>query len=282
MSTGPIDLTIPARDSYPLAATLYRPEGQPRRVVLVNSATATPRRFYRHFAAALRDAGYLVLTYDYRGIGDSRPQNLRGFAATMSDWAFHDMAGVVDWIVAEHAPERLFLVGHSFGGQVAGMLDNAAAVSGMLAFSAQSGHWRLQGGEQKATVCFHVHVTLPVLSTLFGYMPWSAVGAGEDLPKGAALQWAGWCRRREYLLGDDTLPIERFQRFTAPILAYSIDDDKWGTARAVDALMAAYPNVERRHLSPTQVGLPAIGHFGYFKPGASHLWHDAITWLDHR
>ena len=35
------DLSIPARDGFPLAATVYRPAGQPKdNVVVVNSATA--------------------------------------------------------------------------------------------------------------------------------------------------------------------------------------------------------------------------------------------------
>ena len=65
---------IPARDGYALAATLYRPTGAARGAVIVSSATAVPRRFYRHFAAELAGAGYTVVTYDYRGIGDSAPE----------------------------------------------------------------------------------------------------------------------------------------------------------------------------------------------------------------
>ncbi|MEL6548507.1 MAG: alpha/beta hydrolase, partial [Myxococcota bacterium] len=82
------DLEVPARDGYPLSAT-WLTGG--RRVVVINSATAVPRRFYRHFAEHLRDAGYSVLTYDYRGIGGSRPKTLRGFPARMRDWALQDM-----------------------------------------------------------------------------------------------------------------------------------------------------------------------------------------------
>lgn len=281
-SSNRADVTIPARDGYPLSGTTYNPSERSRGVVVINSATAVPQRFYRHIAAALAEAGYTALTHDYRGFGDSAPARLRGFTATVHDWALLDMAGAIDWVTAELAPDRLFLLGHSVGGQVTGLLDNAASIDGMVTCSAQSGYWRLQGGEQKAVAGFHVHVTLPVLSRLFGYYPWSRLGTAEDLPKGVAIQWARWCRHPKYLLGDDTLPLERYRHFSAPILAYSFGDDKWGTAASVDAMMRAYPNVERRHVEPSDYGLASIGHLGYFKPPSKKLWRDTISWLDAR
>ncbi|MDJ0907865.1 MAG: alpha/beta fold hydrolase [Woeseiaceae bacterium] len=274
------NVTIAARDGFKLSATLYRGEPSNGNAVIISSATAVPRRFYRHFAAALAERGYSVITYDYRGIGDSRPATLRGFDARTSDWALLDMAGVVDWVREHLQPKRLYKIGHSVGGQVAGLLDNSADVDGMVTLSAQSGYWLLQGGEQKLVAGLHVHVTLPILSHLFGYMPWSKFSSAEDLPKGAALQWSRWCRDPKYLLGDTSLPLERYESFTAPVLAYSIDDDKWGTARSVDAMMSIYPNLERRHIDPDDHALESLGHFGYFRPHADRLWEDAMHWLD--
>jgi predicted alpha/beta hydrolase len=250
------------------------------RVVVINAAVAIAARFYRHFATGLSKSGYTAVTWDYRGIGASKTERLRGFTATVRDWIFSDMAGVVDWVGAELNPDRIFFIGHSLGGQVAGLLDNSSAIGGMVTMSAQSGHWRLQGAEQKLVVLLHTFVTLPLLSRLFGYMPWGLVGSGENLPKDAALEWAGWCRNRRYILGDETLPLERYGQFTAPVLAYSFGDDKWGTPRSVDAMMQAYPNVERRHVDPGHFDLPRIGHVGYFRPDSHRLWMDTIDWFD--
>jgi predicted alpha/beta hydrolase len=149
----------------------------------------------------------------------------------------------------------------------------------MVTLSAQSGHWRLQGGEQKLVVWLHTHVTLPLLSRVCGYMPMKAVGAGEDMPAGVASEWARWCRHRDYVLGDPTLPLDRYAAFTAPVLAYSIDDDKWGTPPSVDAMMRAYPSVERRHIIPSQHGLDRVGHMGFFRPTSRPLWHEVIDWF---
>lgn len=278
-------LTIPARDGFALAATRYHPAtDRPAATVVINAATAVPQGFYRAFATFFAEQGYAVITYDYRGIGASRPASLRGFVAQARDWALLDMAGVVDWARAAGLASRLVMIGHSYGGQTPGLLPNGDQVDAMVTLSAQSGYWRLQGGGQKIAVALHMHLTFPLLANLLGYVPMSRLGAGEDLPKGVALEWAAWCRRRGYLRDDPTLPVERYRAFRAPVLAYSFADDAWGTRRSVDAMMSAYPRLTRRHITPAEVGLRAIGHFGFFRPAAAALWPAVVAWLngDHR
>jgi len=281
MTPSTLSAQIPARDGYPLGAEIMPGAAGERnsRIVVMNAAVGVAGRFYRPFAQALAEAGMTTVLWDYRGIGASKPASLKGFPATVVDWVLNDMAAVIDWAQRELEPQRLFLIGHSLGGQVAGLLDNSGLVNGMVTLSAQSGYWRLQGGEQKLAVLFHAYVSLPLITRLFGYAPWRRLGLGEDLPKAAALQWAGWLRKREYLLGDVSLPLERYASFTAPVLAYSFTDDKWGTARAVDAMMKAYPNVERRDVAPADFGLSSIGHVGFFRPRSTLLWDEVIDWL---
>jgi predicted alpha/beta hydrolase len=67
------DIMLPASDGYMLAGTLFLPRGAKQNTVLINSATAVPRKIYRGFATYLAGRGCVVLTYDYRGIGGSRP-----------------------------------------------------------------------------------------------------------------------------------------------------------------------------------------------------------------
>ena len=276
----PIELRIPARDGFQLGATIFEAP-DPRGTIVLSGATGVPHRFYRRFAAYLAGEGYTTVTYDYRGIGASAPPHLRGFEATMTDWALQDLAGAVDWAAAE-LPGRLLLIGHSVGGQVAGLLDVPERIAGMVTVSSQSGYWGLQGGEQKLVVAAHVYVTLPLTARMFGYAPWSRFAAGEDLPKGVALQWSAWCRDRRYLGSDSSLPLERFGAFTAPVLAYSFSDDKWGRPKSVDTMMAVYPHVERRHISVERVGLSRIGHLGFFRAESHVLWPDLLEWLDAR
>ena len=78
-------LVVTAADGFPLSATLWLPETAPppTRVVIVNAGAGIPARYYDRFAAWLADRGLPTLTYDYRGIGRSRPARpgLRSAAA---------------------------------------------------------------------------------------------------------------------------------------------------------------------------------------------------------
>jgi predicted alpha/beta hydrolase len=276
------ELQIAALDDFPLAATLYEPGTAPSGVAIISAAMAVPRRFYKDYAYHLSRKGYLAITYDYRGIGGSLPGKLRGFKGRMRDWAELDMAGVIEWVSAHYPGSDLVLIGHSIGGQAAGLISNSDKVSAMVTVAAQSGYWGLQPGSEKYRAWFFVHVVFPLTSHIFGYLPWSRFVSGEDLPKGAALEWARWARSPDYLFGDRTLhSLRNVKSFTAPILAYSFEDDVWGSKRSVDDVMRRYEaaSVERRHKTPEDVGGARIGHLGFFLPGAEVLWDEVDQWL---
>ena len=213
------DITVPATDGYPLAATLFLPRGAKRHAVLINSATAVPRKFYRGFACYLAGRGCAVLTYDYRGIGDSRqkamtgynrPKSLVGFKASMSDWAAQDVTAAVSWMRERYKALPFAYVGHSFGGQALGLLPNNTEISRALFVAAQAGYWKLMTSPERYRVFAILNfVGLPLTRSL-GYMPGKA-GLGMDLPKDAFLQWVGWVTSPRYLFDDAKL--EALQNF---------------------------------------------------------------------
>jgi predicted alpha/beta hydrolase len=273
---------IPAADGYPLAATIFEPASAPTAVVVISAATGIARRFYKTFATFLAEVGFTAITYDYRGIGDSRPASLRGFNARMRDWGELDMAGVFDWATQTYNTERLLHVGHSVGGQVPGLLPNHHKIAAMVTVSSQNGYWRIQANAEKYRVWFFVHLLMPALARLLGYFPWSRLSTGEDLPAGVALEWSRWCRLPDYFFDDPSLAsLSHFPAFNAPILAYSFADDHWGTEPAVTTLMAHYTGsrIERRHIIPASLGIKHIGHVGFFQPDSRPLWQETADWL---
>ncbi len=268
----PTPIVIETGDGFALTAMTYGPpDGTP---VVIAPAMAVPQRFYRHLAGHLAQHGYSVTTFDYRGVAASATATTD---ARISDWALGDLPAV---IAHSARSGETHLIGHSLGGQIAGLMPSPELIASMVTIVAQSGHWRLQGGRQPALVALQGYLVLPVLATLFKRMPFKAIGFGEDVPGPAARQWAGWVRNRDYLFGDSSLPLDRYGRFTAPTLAFSIDDDDWGSARSVDAVMSRYPNVERRHLVPGELGLDRIGHMGAFLPDALPIWDQIGDWLE--
>jgi predicted alpha/beta hydrolase len=272
----PGSITLPAADGYALAGSLFAPAGEPGRVVLVAPATGVRRRLYAAFARHLAGRGMAVMTWDWRGIGDSRPPRLRGFQATMLDWARGDLAGAIAWAGERYPGAKLVAVGHSFGGQSIGLAPNAGRLDALVTVAAQSGWWGHWPARNRLAYAALWHLVMPGVARAVGYVPgW--MGIGEDLPGGVARQWAAWCRRREYL-GDWS----GHAAFRAPILSLSFSDDAYAPPAAVDALHRRYASapVERRHVTPAEAGARRIGHFGFFRTGVTPtLWSDTADWL---
>lgn len=277
------ELQIPARDGHPLAASLYEPRGRRSGTVIINSATAVSRRYYKGFASYLAERGFRVVTYDYRGVGESKPETLRGFEASMTEWGTLDFAGVLDYADEwAREGEPIYVVGHSVGGQIIGLAPNNARIDAIVGVGAQSGDLRLWPLATRTMLGLKMRALFPITAT-FGYLPESFLG--EALPRGVADQWAGWALTPGYFFGTSDAPREGFERVTAPILAITIDDDDLAPDAAVCALASAYTNarVWRRTIRPEDHRAKKIGHFGLFKSRfRSSLWREIGLWLDAR
>jgi len=285
------DISLPAADGYLLGATLFLPRGAKRHAVLINSATAVPRKIYRGFAGYLARRGCAVLTYDYRGTGGSRqkpadgrhqPKSLAGFKASMSDWAALDVTAAVAWMRERYHSLPLNYVGHSFGGQALGLLANNAEVSRALLIAAQAGYWKLMASPERYRVYVMLNFVGTPLTRLMGYAPgWS--GLGLDLPKGVFQQWVGWVMSERYLFDDPTLKaLPNFSRFDGALCALCLADDPWATKPAVELLCSGFTSTKPEILSiaPADVGAAKIGHFGFFRPEhRDTLWRGAAEWI---
>jgi predicted alpha/beta hydrolase len=285
------DITFPAKDGYLLGASLFLPRGAKRHAVLINSATAVPRKIYRGFAGYLARRGCAVLTYDYRGTGDSRqkavvgynqPKSLVGFKASMSDWAALDVTAAVAWMRERYKALPLNYVGHSFGGQALGLLPDNTEVSRALLIAAQAAYWKLMASPERYRVyAFLNYVGVP-LTTLLGYAPgWS--GIGEDLPKEVFLQWVRWVMSERYMFTDPNLPgLTNFANYKGAMRALCLSDDPWATRPAVELLCSGFTAIKPEIITvtPADAGVSKIGHFGFFRPEhRDTLWRGAAEWI---
>jgi len=269
-----------ARDGYRLAGTLYRPRTPNRRAVLFQAAAGVKQEFYGKFAEYLASRGFAAFTFDYRGIGRSRPAKLRGFKARMRDWAEKDIGGALDYLARATHGARLIGIGHSFGALAFGLVPGNERYVAAMAVGAQSGYWKHWRGTGRASMWFLTHVLLPGMSRLCGYVPARVFGQGEDLPAGVAREWASWCRHPGYIVGALGAE-ESYARFSVPIRAYAIGDDSYAPPAAVEAFLGFYPNAPRKRIDvdPAQHGGP-IGHFGFFRERfRESLWTEAVDWL---
>jgi predicted alpha/beta hydrolase len=274
-------IQIPARDGYLLGATLFLPKTKTRDVVIINPATAVTQGLYAKYAQFLAENGYLAITYDYRGTGRSTPDNIQSSDSKLRDWAMLDIAGVIDWVDFEHQPSRIFIVGHSAGGNLMPMVDNHHKVRAMVTIVAQNGYWGFAPYPEKIRLWFFWYVLFPLMLKVFGYFPVSRFKMGEDLPYGVMHEWLHWCREPDYYFKDPSLTLYH-DAITMPILAYAIPDDPWGTPGAVDSLHSYYTQapVIRRDIDAEALGVKKVGHFDFFRDKfRDTLWLESLAWL---
>lgn len=263
-----------------LAGTVYEPaDGEAESTVLVHGATATPASYYRRFGEHLATEGLRVVTYDYRGIGGSRSGSLRGFRATMTDWALHD-ASAAHALVARRFPDApVAIVGHSFGGQLLGLADGATEAKAIVLFGSQLGwygHWPLA---ERLRLGLIWRAVIPAVTSTVGYLP-GRLGMGEDLPRGVAEEWARWCSHPDYLFSEHPEAREGFERITAPALVWSTTDDDYAPRAAVEMLVQQLRSVHHARVRPRDVGASSLGHFGFFRPRVREsLWRDSIAFI---
>jgi predicted alpha/beta hydrolase len=286
------EISFPATDGYSLGATLFLPRGAKRHAVLINSATAVPRKVYRGFAGYLARRGCAVLTYDYRGIGDSRqkslvgynqPKSLVGFKASMSDWAALDITAAVAWMRQRYKNLPLTYVGHSFGGQALGLLGNNSEVARALLIAAQAGYWKLMDQPERYRVYAMLNFVGTPLTRALGYAPgWG--GVGMDLPKGVFEQWTRWVMSPRYLFDEQNLcALQNFPKNQGALRALCLSDDPWATRAAVELLCSGFTSIKPEILTiaPADADAARIGHLGFFRPEhRDTLWRGAAEWLE--
>src|SRR5262249_3697458 len=131
----PEPFVVETTDRQPIRGCAWRHPGEAsaeRPVVIVNSATSVRCRYYSRFAAFLFANGMDVITFDYRGIGESRPTTLRGFEASWIDWGNLDFEAVLCHAARAYPGQPIHVVGHSAGGIMPGIAQSNHLIQRVL------------------------------------------------------------------------------------------------------------------------------------------------------
>jgi predicted alpha/beta hydrolase len=276
---------ITCKDGVTIAANLYKPYGASKKgAVVICPALGVPQKIYKSFSLFLSENGYAVVTFDYRGIGDSRNNIPNGKDIRMQDWGQLDIDAVLDYTINK-AFGPIFLVGHSAGGQLSGMAPNSKQISGAIFTPSSSANWRLY----PAPFCFGLymiwHVLIPAISFGRDLFPAKMLGISSmDVPRGVMSQWAEWARQPDYFFSKTSgIDTGRYAELEIPILAYGFDDDSYASEKAIDHLLSQYSNstIEKHYINSKDLGAGKIGHFGFFKEKMrASLWQQTLEWLE--
>lgn len=291
MYTSPASASAIAREQLSLPipggtlaiTTLNVSDKCARASVIINCAMGVKQSFYRPFAQFLASLGHSVITWDYRGVGESVMDAKAARGVSLEQWACEDLALVIAAAMTANPGIPILVVGHSFGGQVIALPENRHAIFAALLIACPSGyvgHWR--GKAQGVFMWGLAYFGIPLLTRLFGRFPASKLGLGADLPPRVALEWARWLRHPRYVAGSASRAT-RMASFTAPIHSISLSDDEFAPSNAVEAMLSLYAGslVTREIISPESHGLQRIGHMGFFRSQSSEgIWKTAADRID--
>ncbi len=279
------ELTFTTRDGVALRGHFWPRNGQAANGrVMINPATGVLARYYHRYAQFLNEHGFDVFTYDYRGIGLSRPEQLKGVRWRWSDWGTHDFDAAIECLDGLSQDGPLLVVGHSIGGFLPGFGHNCHKVARILTMGAQYAYWLDYAASQRLALFLKWHVAMPALTLGLGYFPGKRLGWLEDLPKGVAMDWSLRGPRMEmaHPSEDRAEVLNNFAKVRAPILCVGMSDDPLGTQAALQRALNYYVNAPRQRvlLTPNDFGLKSIGHFSLFHSRhRDDFWADSVQWL---
>jgi predicted alpha/beta hydrolase len=272
---------LPCADGVPIAMRTFEPSRMPLAVAILAPAMGAKQAFYALFAAWLAEQGVLAVTFDYRGMGESKSEEAE--RATILDWATLDCAAVLAHVRTAHPDLPVFWLGHSVGAQIFGLIPGHERVTAMLSIAAGSGY--------SGYLTRPLRYAAPIMWRAI--MPMSVRGlnvAGKlgqvfvDSPRGVSYQWRAWCSHPRYLGSVNSLATTVAQS-VVPITALSFADDEMMTLAGTKALFALYESstVEVKRIEPREFGLSRIGHFGFFRASMqATLWRWALAWLEEK
>lgn len=277
----PTDIQLTASDGRSLAATLFEPEAPNGVVVQINSSSWTPRQYYRGFCEHLAGRGYTLLTYDYRGIGDSK--GTAKDEQSVFVWGEQDQAAVTDFLLARFPDRRLVLLAHSLGGQIAGLSPRAGAFRALLLVGTAHGYWkRWPDALTRWRMAFRWYVTAPIWLALTDRIPASLFGGMEIEPR-IAKEMCHFGKYPHWLVDADGNAVRPHNAdIRAPLRHIVLSDDEVVPPGSDIDLDDFFPNAKRvRELRrPSDWGVEKVGHFGFFRrsmPKAA--WDEAADWL---
>lgn len=270
-------------DGFVLRARLFSPEKNEKgKVLIINSATAVGQGLYENYVLFMAENGFHVLTYDYRGIAESRPKNLRGFYTSFTDWGEKDVNAVLEYVTTSFPSFSIFVLGHSIGGSLIGMTSKAYLIDKAITIGAQTAYYK-DWGKGRLKLYFLWHFLFPTITNMIGYFPGKKLGLLEDVPKGVVQQWHARRRDPSMIKQLESNGIEvYFDQFNGRLLTLAISDDPIGTEPALKRIHDLFENAETNWetIRPADVGVIEIGHFGFFRRKfKATLWKKTLVWF---
>ena len=260
----------------PIIATVFETKKTNKKIILINSATGVKQQVYFKIAEYLSEKGFTVMTYDYSGIGLSKPKNLKKCKSSMQTWGVSDYKTLTHFIINNYGDYDKYLIGHSVGALILGMNEDSKLFKSFVFISTQKAFAGHLNFNIKILGYLGFGIVQPLMTKLFGYFPAHRFGLGESLPKNAANDW------RTLILNKKSTNalLEKIEHnyskeLTQNVLVLRAEDDSWLTTTGVENLLKeTFPNLKPTFKILKIIDSPKkeIGHINFFRSFNKRLW----------
>jgi predicted alpha/beta hydrolase len=230
--------------------------------------------------------GWRVITFDFRGHGDSGPSGGQRGTWGYDDLVTHDLPAVAAYARARAEPDLpVALVGHSLGGHVALAAQGTgrAELSGIVGVGANIWLRHLEPSLARWLAKRAVLRAALALSRRAGRFPARTLGAGsddeslrffEDFERFARTGWVSRDGREDYTAA--------LRKVTCPVLQLISDGDRLTCSPECGEGFLALCGGERslERISRTDDGGPAPSHMGMVTSGkVNRAWERVEAWM---
>ena len=236
--------TVVSSDGVRHEISLFLPRTRQAPVLLCLPAMGMAAEYYRPFAEALaaEDLGVAALL-DLRGQGRSSVAARRGDAFGYREILELDLPQAVRRLRQELGGRRLFIVGHSLGGQLGLFLAARLQqeIDGLILVASGTAYYR-DWPERERFRAWLTTVGVRAVARLLPWYPGRLLGFGGDQPARLMRDWGRVTRRGVYAPEGSEFDYERAAgSLTVPILSIGVRGDPIAPATASEALLARAP-----------------------------------------
>lgn len=276
------ELKLTTSDQFSVTAHVFLPGTSNGKLLLINSATGVKQQLYFSFASYFVQKGFTVITYDYRGIGLSKPARMKGFKASMRIWGSVDYKAVTDYIKIHFGGYKKYVLGHSVGALILGMNEDSCIFDGFVFVGTQNAFIGNLKFRTRIEALLGFGIVQPLATGLLGYFPAHWFGLGESLPKNCASDWRTLILNRK----STNRLLEQTKNYSeglnGRVLVIRAEDDDWLTEKGVKSLLKdTYPNLKPvyRFIETSESERHEIGHVNFFRSYNRNLWNIILNEL---
>ena len=271
---------IRTKDGKKIGLTVYHPDNEKKKVMVVGATGGVRQEFYEPFAGFFQKQGFTVITFDYRGMGRSAPDELKGYAANMHQWAVQDIDAVILYAKNKFIQQELIYVGHCVGGEIVGLAQASQFINKLVLVNSALSCKKLWPLKERFKIVA-IRPVVRLLNRVFGYFPGKRIGYAENVPKGVMHEWANWCSKQNGLF--DAFPDNNYRKLRIPLLAISFSDNWNSPVKAVQELLNRFASasITWHHMRPADLNRKQVGHYGFFYPEMEDsLWPLLLKWIN--